>query len=61
MQESGANNITNNFKNFIESGNTVQGRTNPDIPKVLNLYLSKFFFSTSSIFKEAGSSICHYT
>jgi len=31
------------LKMFIESGNTVHGRTNADTSKALNLYFSKFF------------------
>jgi hypothetical protein len=35
MQETGANNIRNNLKFFIELGNTFHGGTNTNILKVL--------------------------
>jgi len=43
IKETGANSIPSNLKMFIESGNTVHGRTNADTSKALNLYFSKFF------------------
>jgi hypothetical protein len=43
MKGTGASSIPSNLKFFIETGNTVHGRTNADIYKALNLYLSKFF------------------
>jgi hypothetical protein len=43
MKGTGASIIPSNLNIFIETGNTVQCRTNADISKALNLYLSKFF------------------